>query len=317
MMEPGLATPLATLACALLLDRLLGEYPAALHPVVWIGTVCSLLLRWAPRSGWWRQLVFGAFLAGSVSAVSTVAAWGVLRLATMVPGLDIVVGAFLLKASFAFRELGAAADRVRIPVEAGDLPRARAALRCLCSRDPAQLDAEALLAATVESLAENASDSLVAPLFYFLLFGIPGAIAYRAINTLDAMVGYRGPFEALGKVSARLDDMANWVPARLTALLLLLAGWLTGRHVREGWRIFRRDRAKTPSPNGGRPMAMLAGLLGVCLAKEGVYSLGDRDHPVVPRTVTTAWRVVALAGWFAAGLCALGILAVHLLRPER
>jgi len=183
----------------------------------------------------------------------------------------------------------------------------------LCSRDPAELDEEALLAATVESLAENASDSFVAPLFYFLLFGIPGAIAYRAINTLDAMVGYRGPFEALGKASARLDDVANWVPARLTAALFLLAGWVTGRDVRGGWRVFRRDRAKTPSPNGGRPMAMMAGLLGVRLDKQDVYSLGDQDNPVVPMTVRQAWRVVALTGWFASGLCVLVILGLHLL----
>lgn len=316
-MEPGLATTLATLVCALLLDRFLGEYPEALHPVVWIGKVVSLLLRLAPRSGWWFQFVFGVFLAGSVSALSMAAAWGTLRLATMVPGLEMILGAFLLKASFALRELGAAAERVRTLVETGDLPRAREALRSLCSRDPAQLDEEALLAATVESLAENASDSFVAPLFYFLLFGIPGAIAYRAINTLDAMVGYRGPFEALGKASARLDDVANWVPARLTAALFLLASWVTGRDIAGGWRIFRRDRAKTPSPNGGRPMAMMAGLLGVQLEKKGVYALGDRDNPVTPLAVRHAWRLVALTGWLAAGLCVSAILGLHLLLALR
>ncbi len=203
---------------------------------------------------------------------------------------------------------------MRGPVEAGDLPRAREALRSLCSRDPAQLDQEGLLTATVQSLAENASDSFVAPLFYFLLFGVPGAIAYRAINTLDSRVGYRGPFEALGKASARLDDAANWLPARLTAALLLLAGWLIGRDVARAWRIFRRDRARTPSPNGGRPMAMMAGLLGVQLEKKGVYTLGDRDNPVVPATVRQAWRLVVLMGWFASGLCVLGIVGIHLLR---
>src|SRR5207248_2473132 len=101
-----------------------------------------LLMKCAPRSGWWRQLIFGVFLAGSVTALSAAAALGVLRLAALVPGLEIVVGTYLLKASFAFRELGAAAERVRAPVEAGDLPRAREALRSLCSRDPSQLDEE-------------------------------------------------------------------------------------------------------------------------------------------------------------------------------
>jgi adenosylcobinamide-phosphate synthase len=315
-MEPALLTPLATLACALLLDGLLGEYPAPIHPVVWMGKLISLLLRWAPRKEWWRPFVFGSFLAIGLAALSGAAAWGILHLAAQVPGLEIAVGTFLLKASFALRELGAAAERVRAPVEAGDLPRARQALRSLCSREPAQLDEEGLLAATVQSLAENASDSFVAPLFYFLLLGVPGAVAYRAINTLDAMVGYRGPFEALGKASARLDDAANWVPARLTAAVLLLAGWLTGCDATNGWRIFRRDRAKTPSPNGGRPMAMMAGLLDVRLEKKGVYTLGDPNLPLNPMAVRHAWRLVLFAGVLAAGLCVVGIAGIHFLRSR-
>jgi adenosylcobinamide-phosphate synthase len=312
-MEPP-QEALTILACALLLDFFLGEYPTPLHPVVWIGRAVSLLLRCAPRSGWWRQVVFGLFLAGTVTAVSVAAALTALRLAALVPGLEIVVGTFLLKASFALRELGAAAERVRAPVEAGDLPRAREALRSLCSRDPSQLDGEALLTATVQSLAENASDSFVAPLFYYGLFGVPGAIAYRAINTLDAMVGYRGLFEALGKASARLDDLANWVPARLTAVLFLLAGFLTGKDLARGWRIFRRDRAKTPSPNGGRPMAMMAGLLGVQLEKKGFYTLGNPDNPVTPTTVRQAWRLVVLTGWTMSVIGVLGILGIPILR---
>lgn len=307
-------TALAVLAGALLWDCLLGEYPAPLHPVVWMGKLASLLLRCAPRRGWWRRFVFGVLLAAGVPALGAAAAWAALWLAAPVPWLGILLGAFLLKASFALRELGAAARRVRAPVEAGDLPRAREALRSLCSRDPAQLDEEALLAATVQSLAENTSDSFVAPLFYFALFGVPGAVAYRAINTLDAMVGYRGEYEALGKASARLDDAANWIPARLTAALLLLGGWLGGRDVKAAWRVFRRDRARTPSPNGGRPMAMMAGLLGVRLEKKGAYSLGDPVNPVTPVTVRQAWRLVVLAGCFTSGLCALGIFGMDLLR---
>jgi adenosylcobinamide-phosphate synthase len=313
MMEPEAAATLAMLAGALLLDRFLGEYPAPLHPVVWMGKLVSLLLRLAPRSGWWRPFAFGVLLAAGAPALSAAAALAALRLAVAVPGLEIVLGIFLLKTSFALRELGAAAERVRAPVEAGDLPGAREALRSLCSRDPSQLDEEALLAAAIQSLAENTSDSFVAPLFYFALFGVPGAVAYRAINTLDAMVGYRGPFEALGKASARLDDAANWVPARLTAVLLLIAGWLAHRDVAGGWRIFRRDRGNTPSPNGGRPMAMMAGLLGVRLEKKGVYTLGDPVHLVIPDTVRQAWRLVVVTGWLASALCVLGILALYLL----
>jgi adenosylcobinamide-phosphate synthase len=305
-MDPVL-TAMATLAVALLLDCLYGEYPAAPHPVVWIGKLISLILKAAPSSGWWLQMFFGAFLAVIVPAIAASLTIVALRLAPMLGPLQLMVGALLLKASFALRELGAAAERVRGPVVLGDLPRARDALRALCSRDPSTLDEEALISATVESLAENLSDSFVAPLFYYVLFGVPGAMAYRAINTLDSMIGYRGRYEALGKASARLDDLANIIPARLTAALLLVAGLFTGRGVAGGWRIFWRDRAKTPSPNGGRPMAMMAGMLGVQLEKKGIYTLGDPTRPLMAIIVTQAWRLVALTGWIAVALTIFGL----------
>jgi adenosylcobinamide-phosphate synthase len=312
-MDLSTATALGILGTALLLDQLVGEYPTWLHPVVWMGRLTSVLLRLAPVSGWWRQFLFGAILTIGVVVFWTALAYLVMRLTANVLFVGILPGMFLLKASFAMRELGAAAERVRQPVEAGDLPAAREALRSLCSRDPSQLDGEALLAATIQSLAENASDSFVAPLFYFVLAGVPGAIAYRAINTLDAMIGYRGKYEALGKFAARLDDVANVVPARLTAVLLLLAGCLTGKDVGAAWRVLRRDGALTPSPNGGRPMAVMAGLLGVRLEKKGAYALGDPVHPLTPAAVRDAWRLVVLAGWLTVVLCALGILGIQML----
>jgi adenosylcobinamide-phosphate synthase len=312
-MDQATAAALAALGAALLIDLLAGEYPAPLHPVVWMGTGISALLRLAPAAGWWRQLLFGAVLT-----VGTVAFWTAAAvLVVYIPLGEFFVGllpaALLLKASFALRELLTAAERVRRPAEAGDLPAAREALRALCSRDPSQLDAEALLAAAIQSLAENASDSFVAPLFYYVLAGVPGAVAYRAVNTLDAMIGYRGKYEALGKVAARLDDVANLIPARLTAGLLLLAGWLLHKDVAAGWRVLRRDGANTPSPNGGRPMAVMAGLLGVRLEKKGAYALGDARTPLTPAAVGDAKRLVALAGWLMAGLCALGVVGVHAL----
>jgi adenosylcobinamide-phosphate synthase len=313
-MDGALPMLLATLGGALLWDACLGEYPAPLHPVVWIGKLVALLLRCAPRNGWWRPFAFGLSLAMFVPATCAALSLGVLALTDDIPVLQLAMSIFLLKSSFALRELGAAAGRVRALVETGDLPRAREALRSLCSRDPTHLDGEALLTGAVQSVAENLSDSFVAPLFYFVLFGVPGAMAYRAINTLDAMIGYRGPFEALGKASARLDDAANWLPARLTAALLLLAGMLAGHDAAGAWRIFRRDRKNSPSPNGGRPMAMMAGLLGVQLEKKGAYTLGDRIRPVTPTTARHAWHVAAIAAWLAVGLFCTGIIGIHLAR---
>jgi adenosylcobinamide-phosphate synthase len=299
MFDPCLLLP--ALLAALVIDALLGEYPSPLHPVVWMGLLISALLRLAPAKGWWRQLAFGLLLVVVVTGMSAAGAVAVLQAAQAIPWLHIVAAAYLLKASVALGELRRAAWRVLEPLEKGDLASARVALGGLCSRDASQLDGGQLLAGVIESLAENASDSFVAPLFWLAVGGVPASLAYRAVNTLDARVGYRGRFEALGKAAARLDDVVNWLPARLTAVLLLLSGALLGFPVREGWRILRRDGSKTPSPNGGRPMAVMAGLLQVELAKPGVYVLGDAQRPLDGASLRQAWSLVRLACWLLAG----------------
>jgi adenosylcobinamide-phosphate synthase len=184
-------------------------------------------------------------------------------------------------------------------VAGGRIDAARAGLRALCSRDPSALDERALVAASIESVAENASDSFVAPLFWFAILGLPGAVFYRATNTLDAMIGYRGKYEWLGKASARLDDALNFLPARLTAWLLLAAAWLQRRDARRGARVLARDGARTESPNAGRPMAAMAGILGLELAKAGHYRLGDALEPLVPAQIDEAWRLTRLAALLA------------------
>lgn len=309
-MHAGSETALGILIAALLFDSLAGEYPRALHPVVWLGKAIQGLLRLAPKRGWWQRFLFGVLLAAGVSVAVTGLSILVMYLVSNRPIVEVLFGAYLLKASFALHELGEAAERVLRPLEKDDLPAARVALRSLCSRDASELDGRQLLAATTQSLAENASDSIVAPIFYYLLFWVPGACCYRAINTLDAMVGYRGEYEALGKASARLDDLVNWIPARLTAVLFLLVGWLLRKNVREGWRILRRDGGNTPSPNGGRPMAAMAGLLEIRLEKPGVYALGDAIKPITVATVRDARKLVQLVGMVTAGGCAIALVVL-------
>ena len=204
----------------------------------------------------------------------------------------------------AAQQLGAALER--------GLPEARAQLSWLCSRDARELDEPALINGAIESLAENLSDSVVAPLFYLCLGGLPAAVLYRAVNTLDAMIGYRGRYEWLGKAAARLDDVLNYVPARLSAGLLYLAAISCCRSQRldlaRGVSVWRADRARTPSPNGGHPMAMAAGLLGVQLDKPGSYVLGAQlalpARADLPRALTLARRAGLLAFALAACVCA-------------
>jgi adenosylcobinamide-phosphate synthase len=292
------------LAAALALDRLLGEYPARLHPVVWMGRVISALHRRAPRAGRAAPFAYGLAMALLVPALFAVGAALALRAARVHPALAFAAEALLLKSTFAVRALGEAAAGVGGALARGDLPAARLGLRSLCSRDPSALEAPQVAAAAVESVAENASDSFVAPLVFWAVLGVPGAMAYRAINTLDARVGYHGRYEWLGKASARLDDLANLVPARLTAALLLLAGALRGGDLGRGVFTLLRDGGKTESPNAGRPMAAMAGLLGVELEKVGCYRLGGGLAPAGHATIAAAWRVASAAALGAAVLAA-------------
>lgn len=305
----GTGETLFVLVAALLWDRLLGEPPAAMHPVVWMGKVIGAADRRAPRGVPGRELRFGVIIALGVPALFATGTYLVLLGLADTPWLRALTSAWLLKSSFALRGLGEAGEAVGQALRAGDLPAARLALRSLCSRDPSGLDDQEVAAGAVESLAENASDSVVAPLLFFALLGLPGAIAYRAVNTADAMIGYRGAYEHLGKAAARLDDLCNLIPARLCAALLLVAGSIDGLDGKRGWRIMGRDGGKTASPNAGRPMAAMAGLLGVRLTKPGHYALGDDLVPAGAETITGAWRVVRKAAHLAFFLTAAWVIA--------
>ena len=306
-----LSLELATVAGAFAADRLLGEWPNAVHPVVWMGKTIALLERSVPPWGPRGKLVAGGVIAIVVPTAFAAGSAVVLAASRPYPILQFFLAIALLKSTFALKALSAAAIDVERALEQGSIERARHGLRSLCSRDPSALERSELVAATIESVAENASDSFVAPLFYYALFGIPGAIFYRAVNTLDAMIGYHGKYEYLGKASARLDDAMNFIPARLTACLLLVAGWARGRRLRGGWSVWRRDAHRTESPNAGRPMAVMAGLLGVQLEKAGHYRLGDPLEPLEVGKIREACGVLAVAALMGASMTLFLIGARH------
>ena len=264
---------LVTLFTAVTADLLWGEPPARFHPVVWMGKLVSTLERRAPE-GDRARLAYGAGLVGVVLTCVGVPAWMVERALGRLGLVGAVLLGMCLKPAFAVRELLRAAERVGVALEEGDLPAAREWLRWLVSRDTSELDDPLLAAAAIESVAENASDSAVAPLLCFGLFGVPGAMVYRAANTMDAMLGYRNErYEWLGKVAARLDDALNVIPARLTGGLVVCAAGLMGGSVAGAWRAMQDDHGLTASPNAGWPMAAAAGALGVQLEKVGHYRL--------------------------------------------
>jgi adenosylcobinamide-phosphate synthase len=294
----------SVLLAALALDVLAGEPPARVHPVVWMGRLQKALRRRAPRRPA-PAFLWGAFmaLAGPILFGGAAA----LLLDHLGGAARWLLSVYLLKSAFAMRALAAAALAVRRALAAHDLPGARRALRSLVSRDTTTLTSVQMAAAAIESVAENCSDSIVAPLLCYAAGGVPGAIAYRAINTLDAMIGYRGELEWLGKVAARLDDLANLLPARLTALLLMLAAPAGGGSRGRAIATWIRDSSRTASPNAGHPMATMAGALGVELEKPGAYRLGDGFRAPEGPDITRAVRVMAVAAALAVTLILVAV----------
>jgi adenosylcobinamide-phosphate synthase len=302
---------------ALLLD-MFGEPPACFHPVVWYGKLINYLERTAPTDRR-AQFFYGIAMlifSGSVALLPAVllhrlACWTRTAINQRYghgPGnlLSILIEAVALKPYFALHMLVAAGREVRICLEQEEIEAARWALQSLVSRDRSQLTPELMIAATIESLAENLSDSVIAPLFYYTCFGLPGAALYRLYNTFDAMIGYHGRYEYLGKAAARLDDALNFLPSRLTALLLSSCAVLYGGDGQRAWYIWRRDACKTASPNAGQPMAAAAGALSVQLEKTGHYIVGDRQKALVPQDIKRAERMVWCIGTLAFILAATG-----------
>ncbi|MEX1021410.1 MAG: adenosylcobinamide-phosphate synthase CbiB [Litorilinea sp.] len=293
------------LSLALLFDLLLGDPPNRYHPVAWMGSAIVTASRHAPRHGPWRQFAYGALLAlVGVTAIAGLG-YGVARIFSHLPKLwQWLFTATLLKMTFSVSGLATAAQAVADALARDDLNEARRLLAWhLVSRDTTTLSEAQVSAAVIESIAENTSDSIVAPALYYLLGGLPCALAYRFMNTADALIGYRdSKHEWLGKASARLDDLANVVPARLTAGLFIVAAQLAGEDAKRAWQIWRRDSGQTASPNAGHPMSAAAGALGVELEKIDHYRLGAGGRAPAPADIRRALRLMYMVAGLVVGL---------------
>lgn len=279
---------------ALVIDLVWGDPPNRYHPVAWMGRWIARLRPREPQ-GPLADLVAGVGMTAGGVAIWTLAGFLWERVSARVPEpLRYLLLAAAWKSTFAVRNLHRAAEDVRRALEAGNLAEARYLVGWhLVSRETATLSASEVAAAAIESVAENLSDGFVAPVLYGLAGGLPAAFLYRFVNTADAMVGYRDPtHEWLGKVPARLDDVLNFLPARITGLLIVLAAWLAGEDARGAWRAMRQDARQTPSPNAGYPMSAMAGALNVCLEKRGQYRLAAGFRPPQPADIGRSFRVM-------------------------
>ena len=290
------------LAAALVLDRLIGDPHSALHPVALVGRLI----------GWWGRP--GRYPPGFQRAAGVVF-WCVTIVVfaapfflflKFAPFIIVIVGApLLLKCCFAWRSLE---DHTTAVVEAlhRGTDAGRETVRMLVSRDTSSLSDEQILSAAYESMTENLTDSITAPLFYYSLLGLTGAAVYRAANTMDAMLGYRDERVRLGWWPARMDDVLSFLPARMSVLFLLLYFAARGRYT-AAYRMMRRDGRNRPGFNGGIVMAAMAGGIGIRFEKPGVYSIGDAERPLQDggAGIRSAVRAAAL---MAAGTAACTVI---------
>ena len=293
------------LIVAVIVDLLIGDPPNAVHPVAWMGWVIGQLETIGLRLGKAAQLAFGAFLTLFTAGLAGGATWaafhylaiGVDSIGSQAVFIYPIVGGLALKATFTISGLRRTAKKVRKLLDGSEDPdEVRHELRALVSRDTKDLSRSQAVSAAVESVAEGLCDSVVAPLFYFIIFGLPGAFVYRAVNTADAMIGYHGKYEHLGKFAARLDDVLNFIPARIAAFLLIVVAWLRGAGGR-ATSVASEGHKLTESPNAGWPMAAMAGALDVKLEKPGAYRLGDKKAKgkLVPDMIGAAVSVFTTA----------------------
>ncbi len=305
------------------LDLLLADPEGMPHPVVYMGRAITALegvLRPRLPKTPGGELLGGAVLAAALPAGTFAAASGACRAARRLhPAAGFALETLWCWQVLALKGLAAESGRVQAELERGDLPAARKAVARIVGRDTEALPAEGVAKAAVETVAENFSDGVAAPLFYLLIGGAPLALAYKAVNTMDSMVGYKNDrYLYFGRAAARLDDAANYLPSRLAALCWIGGAFLTGQDGRGAWRIWRRDRRNHASPNSAQTESACAGALGVQLAGPASYfgkrvdkpAIGDPGRPVEPEDIARANRTLYAAGGLAlgAGLLARAVL---------
>ena len=269
---------------ALLLDFLVGDPKTKYHPTAWIGKLISSLVPFTKSNSAKRELIGGILLV-SVIVITVCTSLVVLDIGISLLTIDFVslivsiaIGSILLKTTIAIRGMQKHALAVVEAVEEGDLDSARNHLSMIVKRDTKNLDKNHILSGVLESVSENTVDGVTGPLFYYAIFGLPGAFVYRAINTIDSMVGYKTTlFKNVGWFGAKCDTILNYVPSRLTGLVMILGALILGYNWKESLYIMRRDSRKLESLNAGFPMAALAGALGTRLEKMNHYTIGNGD----------------------------------------
>jgi len=301
---------------ALLLDFLIGDPKTKYHPTAWIGKLIAVLVPFTRNNSPKKELLGGILIVFAVVAiVSTLLValdFGISLLTIDIVSLvvSIAVGSILLKTTIAIRGMQKHALSVVDALEKDDLDSARNHLSMIVKRNTKHLDKNHISSAVLESVSENTVDGITGPLFYYAIFGLPGAFVYRAINTIDSMVGYKTSlFRNIGWFGANCDTILNYIPSRLTGLVMILSALILGYNWKESFYIMRRDGKKLESPNAGFPIAALAGALGTKLEKINYYSVGNGNIEFTKSHIISAIRLMKVSSILFCGLVTVPIIS--------
>ena len=300
---------------ALLLDFSVGDPKTKYHPTAWMGKLIASLVPFTKSNSARKELLGGILLVSViviiVSTLLVVLDVGISLLTIDIVSLivSIAIGSILLKTTIAIRGMQKHALAVVNAIEEGDLDSARNHLSMIVKRDTTNLDKNHILSGVLESVSENTVDGVTGPLFYYAIFGLPGAFVYRAINTIDSMVGYKTTlFKNVGWFGAKCDTVLNYAPSRLTGLVMILGALILGYNWKESLYIMRRDSRKLESLNAGFPMAALAGALGTRLEKMNYYTIGNGSIEFTKSHIISAITLMKVSSILFCGIVTIPII---------
>jgi adenosylcobinamide-phosphate synthase len=290
-----------------------GEVPDRFHPTLWMGQTAGYMKKKLRHKNAQVEKVYGICLCLFILVLFVVPTFFGLFWIRETFGWPayVIVGALVLQTTFAIKCMKDYTLPVADAVEKEDYDRAKQLLPFVVRRNPKELTRQQIISAAVETIAEGTTDGITSPFFFFALFGVPGAVAFRAINTLDSMVGYKDKEHInIGWFSAKMDTIVNYVPARLTGLLIIFAALILGRNWRKAWTILKRDKNNMKSPNAGWTIATMAGALDVQLEKQNCYTIGD-SADLQPTHILQALRIMIFTSVLFTVLVVLPIIILR------
>jgi len=298
---------------ALGLDFAVGDPKSKFHPTAWIGTLIAKLTPFAKNSEKLGGVVLVLVVTTVASGILIALDFGIKLITIDYVSfvLSILIGTILLKTTIAIRGMEKHAIAVVESIECNNIEAARDNLALIVKRNTKTLDKNHVLSGVLESVSENTVDGVTGPLFYYALFGLPGAFVYRSVNTIDSMIGYKNSiFKNVGWFGANCDKVLNFIPARLTALMMVLGAMIIGNDWRKSYQIMTRDGSKTESPNAGYPMAALAGALQTKFEKIDHYILGEGNLQLTTDHIKSGIALMKVTSILFCGIVTLPIIIV-------